>query len=292
MITSYKSYLLFMQQPYPFSHASALNVIAKTWYSFTRGEGAHSVGLAQNGEPIEGIISYISADRFGPRTSLPLSIEGSAETVGRNGENLVGFLSGLDDKSADGLRTPESLVLGEGTGVIHNIQEWLRVISPGVKFEFGREDILDLGWTKFDEHRPAHVGFGLSYAISIIASVIVHASQMASGKADQILLLVENPEAHLHPSGQTMMGRMLAMAASCGLQIIAETHSDHLLNGVRIAVKDGVLPHADLACYFLRVGEGENPAKVEKLAVDKYGMLDYWPDGFFDETDKNLTRLL
>jgi predicted ATPase len=240
---------------------------------------------------MNGVVSYISADRFGPRNSLPLSIDNSIITVGSRGENIVDFLSRLDDEWDD-LRVPQALVVKEGTGIKENIKEWLRVISPGVDFDYESDHHTDTGRTEFNGHRPVHVGFGLSYVLPIIVSILIHSGQLAAKKIKPVLLLIENPEAHLHPSGQTRMGEMLALAASCGVQIIVETHSDHLLNGVRIAVKNKKIPHNEVRCFFFKTEDGKEPATVSRISIDEYGMMDYWPEGFFDESEKSLMRLV
>jgi predicted ATPase len=251
-------------------------------------------GRVQRSGNMEGVVSYISADRFGPRNSLPLSIDDSIITVGPKGENIVDFLSRLDS-DWDDLRVPDALVAKEGIGIKENIKKWLRVISPGVDFDYESDHRTDIGRTEFNKHRPVHVGFGLSYVLPIIASVLIHSSQLAGGKIKSALLLIENPEAHLHPSGQTRMGELLALAASCGIQIIVETHSDHLLNGVRIAVKNKKIPCSDVKCFFFKSENSENnevPVTVSRISIDEYGMIDYWPDGFFDETEKSLMVLV
>jgi predicted ATPase len=244
---------------------------------------------------IEGIMSYISADRLGPRNSLPLSIDGDITTVGSRGEYIVDFLTHLE-KDWIGLQVPDALVAKEGKGVDTNIREWLRFISPGVDFAYSSDSNTDIGRTMFNNHRPVHVGFGLSYTLPIIASILIHASQLEAGKAESVLLLLENPEAHLHPSGQTKMGEMLAKAASCGVQIVVETHSDHLLNGIRIAIKEKMIPHTDVKCFYFKAGswDGTNEASstVDRIEIDKYGMVDFWPEGFFDETERSLQRLI
>ena len=53
-----------------------------------------------------------------------------------------------------------------------------------------------------------------------------------------VLVILKNPEAHLHPRGQTEMGKLIAAVAHCGCQIIVETHSDHLFDGIRIYAKN------------------------------------------------------
>jgi len=244
-----------------------------------------------DGERISDIVSYISADRFGPRNTLPLYIDGDApQTVGHRGEYIVDFLYNSEE-----LRVPTALTYDDGVGLIRNIERWLREISPDVELNYERYQHTDVGKTTFNKRSPVHVGFGLSYTLPVIASVLVHSAQIQSDDEKDIrsaLLLVENPEAHLHPSGQTMMGRLLALAASCGLQIVVETHSDHLLNGVRLAVKDGLLPCGDVKIYFFKTTNDSDPTDIESLEIDKYGMLDHWPDGFFDETEKNLMQLI
>jgi len=236
------------------------------------------------------IVSYISADRFGPKAVLQLNIDEDTQAVGSQGENIVDFLF-----QTEGLQVPLPLALN-GAGLGWNIKEWLRTISPGAEeFDYERNAQSLTGRTMFNKHRSVHVGFGLSYALPIIASALAHSAQAwqgGEGNSKSALLLVENPEAHLHPSGQTMMGKLLSLSASCGLQIVAETHSDHLLNGVRLAVKDGLLPPSDVKVHFFKAGKEQAPTTVEQLAIDKYGMLDHWPDGFFDETEKNLMRLI
>jgi len=255
------------------------------------------IGEKLSNNKIEDLVSYLSADRYGPRSVLRFGINGEVDTVGEYGEKLLDFLYQLDTSYME-LKVPDSLVINGGTGIRSNLQEWLRGISPGVEFDFSVEKNRNIGWTEFDKHKSIHAGFGLSYVLPLIISVLVHASQVKRDNSQQIILLVENPEAHLHPAGQTMMGRLLALGAACGLQIIVETHSDHLLNGIRIAVKEKMLEAMDATIlYFKRniletlVG-GASYTSVEELHIDEYGMINDWPTGFFDETEKNLLKLL
>jgi len=258
-------------------------------FSYERG------GKLEGKSAFSGIVSYISADRLGPRTSLPLSIDKDIATVGIRGEYIVDFLTRLDN-DWDDLTIPGPLIVKEGNGVNANIREWLRFISPGINFEYKSDNNTDLGQTVFNKHRPVHVGFGLSYTLPVIASILIHASQLAAKKTESVLLLLENPEAHLHPSGQTKIGEMLALAAACGVQIVVETHSDHLMNGIRIAIKDKKIDHADVKAFFFKKDStddsNEEPVTVESPDIDEHGMLDFWPEGFFDETEKNLMRLI
>lgn len=135
-----------------------------------------------------------------------------------------------------------------------------------------------------------NVGFGISY----VAPVIVSLLKAKSGD----LVIIENPEAHLHPRGQRKMGELIAKAASGGAQIILETHSDHILNGIRLSVKNRTISTNDVRLnYFFQrldsnliLGERVIHEKCSPVILDD-GSLSDWPDGFFDEWDKALDEL-
>ena len=98
--------------------------------------------------------------------------------------------------------------------------------------------------------------------------------------------MIENPEVHLHPAGQALMGRFLADAAQSGIQVIVETHSDHVLNGIRRAVKAGRLPAGKVALHFFRTRSTDSPRALSPT-IDGSGNVDVWPEGFFDQFDKD-----
>jgi predicted ATPase len=103
---------------------------------------------------------------------------------------------------------------------------------------------------------------------------------------------LENPEAHLHPKGQSAIGELLALTADDGVQVLVESHSDHLLNGIRMAVKQEKIKPEDVALrYFLR-RDGDQCSMFECPQVDARGRIDHWPDGFFDEWERSLMELV
>jgi predicted ATPase len=81
------------------------------------------------------------------------------------------------------------------------------------------------------------------------------------------------------------------MAARAGVQTLVESHSDHFLNGLRVAVKRNVLPAADVRIHYFDRGNGA-AAGVTSPTVGADGMLSEWPEGFFDEWDRALAALL
>ena len=138
------------------------------------------------------------------------------------------------------------------------------------------------GDVKTRSFRATNVGFGLSYALPVVVALLA--------ASDDDLVVVENPEAHLHPAGQTRLAELAARSAGAGAQVVLETHSDHVLDGIRLAVHDEIVEAGHVVLhYFERRG---TEVCVTTPAVDPDGRLDSWPDGFFDQHEKNLTRLI
>ena len=109
--------------------------------------------------------------------------------------------------------------------------------------------------------RATNVGFGLSYILPVITAMLTPPGT---------LCLVENPEAHLHPRGQTRIAELAVRAAMTGVQIIVETHSDHFLDGVRIAVRDGLIAPEQIAIHYFE--RADNSVKVTSLRSTATGV--------------------
>ena len=115
-------------------------------------------------------------------------------------------------------------------------------ISPGVRLNTellagDQEARLNISynedWMVSSSNSPVNVGFGIPYILPIIVALLTVNKDS--------LILIENPESHLHPKGQTAMAELMARATSFGAQIICESHSDHIINGVRVAVKEQII---------------------------------------------------
>ncbi|HET9894904.1 MAG TPA: DUF3696 domain-containing protein [Streptosporangiaceae bacterium] len=103
------------------------------------------------------------------------------------------------------------------------------------------------------------------------------------------LLVVENMEAHLHPAAQSRLGRFLAQVAGSGAQVIVETHSDHVINGIRLAsVEDRAIAPDAVVLHFFDGQASEAPTAIE---LTGRGGLSAWPKGFFDQLEEDLGRL-
>lgn len=246
---------------------------------------------------------YLSADRWGPKITLPLDRRlGEFPTLGDRGEYVAGFLDALRN-----VKVPEILHHPNAQGITleYQIIGWLNEIAPGVELRYETDSKRDAAHVEFNNFRPTNVGFGLSYCLPILAAVLgFSAEKPAAGwendwgdewdrqrAARGLLIMIENPEAHLHPSGQTALGRLLGLGARCGLQLVIETHSDHLMDGIRIAVRQDDLDCSQVVFhYFTKTGEGETTLQTPRL--HKSGKLEFWPEGFFDQTLKNRSKLV
>jgi predicted ATPase len=138
------------------------------------------------------------------------------------------------------------------------------------------------GLASSNRFRATNVGFGLTYALPVVVACLT--------AGEKGLVLLENPEAHLHPRGQAAMGGLMAKAAALGTQIVVETHSDHVLNGVRLAVKESVISPTDVSLLFF--SKGPEGLRLDTPQVREDGALSGWPSGFFDEWENALQRLL
>jgi predicted ATPase len=167
-------------------------------------------------------------------------------------------------------------------------------ISPGMRLHFRVHRSMDLAnfnvsftsaqAVNTNEYRPSNVGFGITYTLPIVISLL-------SSKKGHLVLL-ENPEAHLHPRAQSKIGELAARAAASGVQVVFETHSDHVLNGVRIAVKSKKLDASDAGILFFDRLDGDRRAHVTSLEMDSEGRIADWPAGFFDEFEKSIEQLI
>ena len=92
----------------------------------------------------------------------------------------------------------------------------------------------------------------------------------------------------MHPKAQSELVKFLAKVSSCGIQVLIESHSDHILNALRIAVIDNVLSNKELSVLYFSEKIGES---VIQISIDSDGRIEEWPDGFFDQMDKDFERL-
>lgn len=241
--------------------------------------------------------NYLHAERIGARKVFAISPnEERPLSVGKFGENAP-YIVGSERRETHvegSARVLESDDGKEYPTVQYQWALWMSRLFPGFNGEseiYPRADQIRLGMALQRQQtgqslfvRPTNTGFGLSYVLGVVIAGLV--------ARPGTLLIVENPEAHLHPRAQSILGEFLARVAADGAQIIVETHSEHVLNGVRRMIKQGVVAPSDTRFYFFGKHEQSFDPIVTPIGVTAAAELSSWPDGFFDQLDKDLNFIL
>lgn len=211
---------------------------------------------------------FVSAGRLGPQNSIVRKDSLDDDDLGVNGENLINVLS------------------RKGIGFLEKVESALSEILGGaaIRVNFKDSERIELYLNSKDgkeTFRPVNVGFGYSYALPVIVAALL--------VQEDSLLIVENPEAHLHPAAQSrIMKFLIRVAKEKNLQLIIESHSDHVVNGMRIAMKEGTLEMRD--AHVLYFSDDENPVKM--ITCDDNGTLSDYPDDFMDEWTLQMLKLV
>lgn len=239
---------------------------------------------------------YLQAERVGPRTAFDMNFATESERfIGTRGEYAVHLLNILQDTVLD----MDELIhpAAASRKLLENVEAWMSEISPGTRLVLTPHrdmDVLQLsinferGRAITANYRATNVGFGITYVLPVLVAIL------SSEPGD--IVLVENPEAHLHPKGQYKMGELLALAAQAGIQVLVETHSDHVLNGIRVMAKQGRIAPDNVALHFFQAPHNDSievqPVEVVTPQLDADGRIDNWPANFFDEWENALDQLL
>ena len=233
-------------------------------------------------------LGYLCTDRIGPRETYLVDVADSSRlSVGSKGEFTPWVIHRLGEYEVLlALRKPDVTVT-----LLRQIEAWLADFFPGTGMDIqpvpGANLVLLRIRTRPDGkfHRPQNVGFGVTHILPVLT--------LCLGAVKGQVLAIENPEAHLHPSAQAKMGYFLGQVAAAGVQIIVESHSDHILNGLRQAVLDKKLTSEQIAIHFFNRREQmpKDGSQIISPVIDEKGQLSVWPEGFFDQYEKDLAKL-
>lgn len=133
------------------------------------------------------------------------------------------------------------------------------------------------------EVRTKNMGSGLSYLISILI--------MCLSLEEHETLIIENPEIHLHPKAQSRLIEFFIFISKANRQLIIETHSDHIFNGIRAGIATGEIKSDEVSINFLSLDERYCTINT-KIEVGKRGRIKNAPKDLFDQFDIDLDRML
>jgi len=234
-------------------------------------------------------MEFLAAERIVPQTIY--STVGQGDTLGIHGENAINFL----EEYGDSYEVNPCFYNGtDNKSLLYYVNFWLEKLFGGFNLYSNRILEADAVSLRYKEksrdllgnsHRAVNVGFGITYVLPVVTALL------KAKEGD--LIILENPEAHLHPKAQRMLGELIVKGASIGAQIILETHSDHILNGIRICAKKEYIDARKIKFFFfLREDVGAKfNVNVYNPILNQNGDIDIWPEGFFDEWDNALMEL-
>jgi len=229
-----------------------------------------SVGATSDAILLQNLKSmqYVTAGRLGPVNSVVRNDSLPEDWIGVNGENVINVLSNQDSNFIVDVQKALSKVLSGATIKIINEAERIELF---LNSHDGSETF-----------KPVNVGFGYSYVLPVIVAALM--------AKEESLLIIENPEAHLHPAAQSrLMKFLIETAKNKKLQLIIESHSDHVVNGMRIAMKEKLLsPKDGHIVYF----SDEEDNQIQVITSDVNGTLSDYPDDFMDEWTSQMLKLV
>jgi predicted ATPase len=254
--------------------------------------GAIGALLSRGAQETPGRFNYLAADRLGATLYSPMHLDRARKLdLGRDGRFA---LHGIELHQRT-LALPEGdpRRLGDAPALLGaQLEAWLQEISPGIRLSLESLRSADLivggysfaaaGELRSKSYRATNVGFGVSHILPVLVAIL---AAPPGG-----LIFLDSPESHLHPRGQTKLGELCAHAARAGVQVIVETHSDHFMDGARIAVRHGAIPAKEVALHFFSRDGG--CSTVTSLEVSSDGKLSEWPAGFFDQHRRNAVKLI
>ena len=221
-------------------------------------------------------IQYLGPVGFYPQPSYTWDMYRYAKGVGKHGEEAIPAL--LSSSRAnyiayeyEDIEEEQILLWLKQLGLIHSFR-----LLP----DYESTDTYDFLVRPYENAPEVHLpdaGFGVSQVLP----VLILCDTVPEGS----ILILEQPEAHLHPKIQSELADVLVDAAKKRrLQIILESHSEPLIHRLTRRIAEEHLSPDDIALYACQKHEGTS--EIEELQVDDYGNISNWPQNFFgDEMD-------
>lgn len=228
---------------------------------------------------------FISAERIGPK--LHYDFCNDTRHIGSRGEYVAcAFYNHKDDvidsKIIDGILDifPEINIENIDSSFAGQVQFWLsQMFRPTyINAEYiasVNEYTLQFGAPdRSGKYKPTNVGFGYSYVLPIIVAALL--------ATPETILIIENPEAHLHPLAQSILSKFLTLISKTGVQIFIETHSEHIINAPRVMIVQEAFKSENMSILYFDEMYSSKHIPVNILPD---GQINEWPQGFFDQSE-------
>ncbi len=210
-------------------------------------------------------INYIGPVRNKPRRVY--EIEYNKNWVGMSGENFADVLAGP-----------------KGEEVVNKINNWFERININYQLEVKKidENLVSILLNENGFPRNlADVGFGFSQLIPVLTGTFINDG----------ILLVEQPELHLHPRIQSELADFFLQNTSENSVVFLETHSENILNRIRRRIVENKKVQEYVNILFVERTEGKS--ELKEVQIDDYGKISSsFPAGFFSSDAEDIVLLM
>lgn len=238
----------------------------------------------ENEEEEGGELFYLSANRIGQES---VAISSDTQKAGLSGEYLF---STFEQRKFDTLH--EYLCVDKDSLTLaYQLNYWLSEIT-GIKSALKTENvggnIIKVLFDSDDLQNidPINLGAGFSYLAKVLIICLI------AKKGD--VVIIENPEIHLHPKSQAMLALFFSFIVKAGIQLIIETHCEHLINKFRYQVSIEEFSSNDIVIYY----KESSRAPFDRILINDFGHFENedeqrisFPSGFFDQSVQDLLSL-
>ncbi len=240
-------------------------------------------------------VRYLGPLRDEPKSLYPLSPTAHPADVGLKGEHTAAVLE--LHKNRQVTYVPTSVFAREDSAhasvdrsLAVAVADWLQYlgVAEGVesrdKGKFGHELTVNVRFERVP-HDLTHVGVGVSQVLPILVSSLL--------AEPDTTLIFEQPELHLHPRVQTLLADFFLSLTQLGKQCVIETHSEYLINRLRLRVAASVDTDPWVKAtkiYF--VERDQEGSSFREVKVNEYGAIVDWPEGFFDQSQREAESIL
>ena len=245
-------------------------------------------------------LKYLGPLRDPPKALYPIAPTADRYDVGLRGEHTASILEIHKDKVIEYIPASSfyDSYIDTGTVELKSLAEavidWLRYLDVASSVEshdkgkLGHELRVEIAKSD-DMHDLTHVGVGVSQVLPILVMCLL---------ADEgSTLILEQPELHLHPKVQTLLGDFFLSMTLCDKQCIVETHSEYLIDRLRFRIAAAEPDNEDeeplnekVKIYF--VENQSQSSSFREVVINEYGAIQDWPEGFFDQSQQQAEEIL
>ena len=227
-------------------------------------------------------IQYLSCHRLGPQNVYQKDMS-LFDMIGVDGQYAIAYLNAHAYDLVD-----QGLCQYKGDYTfLGQVNWWLNyIVNAEIKtIKIPGTDYVQASYSMYDinEIRPQNIGSGVSYLVSVIITCL--ASPLDS------VIVIENPEIHLHPSAQSKVSEFLYFISKQNRQLFLESHSDHIFNGFRAGIAKGEMEKEHINIYFVSQNDSHN---TEAMLVDigRMGRIENPRKDLFDQFDIDMNRMI